>query len=431
MLNKIKFLNRKQTEKILNEQKGKDIFFNDKKRHITCGLEVEMYLFDRKTRGNLLNDDGIMEQILKNCPDVITRDYYSYQIEIRTGPHSSPQKLIKEFLDNYQKAKEVCHDFGQKILPLSQYAGAQNNGLHFHVRAVNGRTNNFYNELINSYPFVLSLASFFRDSPDGTNVISRRMMNSSHIGLPFFNERKFLNGGLSSSNNRYKDVVINKNTETDVDEHGVFFNKQRIKNVHTFELRLFDTPSNPKYFNNMINLLFKMYQHIDVRDNKSYIWDDMKKYQYLAETTRNEVLNTKHPFNYFFNDYCSNVVGRLCEFFSIKFLENSNPIKNDIYNWESYINNKKLGDYALRKLPRKDFGKKLELFLKERRRMERRRNVGMDVVTGMNFTGPERDMDSNENQRPTTASNSTSEDREESVAEDIPIFVADGEEFVG
>ena len=112
---------------ISNFKKTMDKSFTKKGRKMTMGVEVEMYLLyhGKPSCRDLMKDSLTMNNILFNLPQEITRDYYPYQIEIRTNPHDNPEAIIKEFDKFLRESIKVCAEFGCSIVPLSWMGGSE------------------------------------------------------------------------------------------------------------------------------------------------------------------------------------------------------------------------------------------------------------------------------------------------------------------
>lgn len=298
-------------------------------KSLTCGLEVELFVINNKT-GELLKEPEIMEQILKLLPNNIAKDWYPYQLEIRTPPCRSASEMIKVFLDSLGDTYDVLHSLGYTLCPSSwHHHTSVFNGIHFHARY---KTNNFYDEMINVYPFILSIASHFRSCPEGLNCVSRRLKYSPHIGFPEFNPKTFMTfkgeveGGDTS---RYKDIVFNGFTDN---------TRHRNKSVHTLEVRCLDIPLKFNSFKLMIELLFAVFKSLDF--SKPIIQDlGIRKYKSLSYDTRQESFRSRHGKNYFFGMFNEDLIKSLSNKFKLNYVENpflKNVSMGDSFNPMKY-----------------------------------------------------------------------------------------------
>lgn len=288
----------------------------DKKREITGGIEIEVYLVNQNNK--LITDQKIIDELLENLPDTITKDYYAYQLEIRTKPHSNPEEMIKELQNNIILCHKECSKRNLKIR-FTSWLGKDEmfNGLHFHIRM--GDNNPFLNTIINSYPIVLSYASFFRCSPGGFNIQSQRIDRSPHCGIPNINGQEL---SRPDNSNRYRDMVINQFKKN---------NRHRLKSVNTLEVRVFDVPCDWEYLTSLIKLLYNLFWYVKI--DKSIINEknsrEYDKYLETATMTRDEICSCRHTFNYFLDDYNDNIVKELMKKFKIPILEENLSMKVD------------------------------------------------------------------------------------------------------
>lgn len=315
----------KEEKKKESHQKSNKIsdFFSRQEKKLTFGVEAEMYLLKD---GKLSYNDDIMNNILNNVPDQITKDYYPCQIEIRTDPHDNPKDLNNQFISLLKTTARVCGEYGCEIIPLSWLGGSETfNGVHYHIRYSSNK-NPYWKMMMNSYPFILSLTHFFRNSPSRINELSYRMINSQHIGLPIFDPRDFEK--YCTGSNRYKDIIINKHREN---------NRHRKKSVNTLEIRCFDVPYMENYFKSMSELVFSIYSRLKVSSlvlpPKTKNFQEYKKF---ASDTRNQMLYSRYPKNNFFGLSHNLVVKKLCKILELEFLDKPYPLTKKHYHINEY-----------------------------------------------------------------------------------------------
>lgn len=265
---------RKDTNHDLNQ------YFSNKKRPITMGMEVEMYLYDNKNK-QLLNDGLLLDLILNSLPQKVTKDHYSYQLEIRTGVHTDPEELFKDFVETLNLCNETFNKFNISIYPASFFQkGAMFNGVHFHLRSLTKRLS-FENSLNNIYPFILTLTDIFKNSKY-QDCYSFRFSESPHLSIPNLNR-------LSSSR-RNSDVCVNRHREN---------TRHRMKKDFTIEARTFDVPFNADYLKNLIDLIFNTYSYMKVNKKirKSELTTECLK---AISNTRYSIMDDKMGINYCF-----------------------------------------------------------------------------------------------------------------------------------
>lgn len=296
-----------------------DQFFKGRKEHVTMGVEVEMYLYDAENECLIGTEhQKIVNECFTKLPNTVTKDYYIYQLEVRTKPHNSPEGLIKEFEETLKKCRDVFAKHKIEIKPLSWLGGQENyNGVHFHFR--NGNRNNFQNTMFNMYPFVLSLTDCFKNSVNSENDISRRFANSHHIGFPALSNlaKKLVD------ESRYKDIIVNGFTDN---------NRHRLKSEATVEVRTFDVPYNFEYFKNLVHLMFNLYANINSeKEIKLYSDAEIKD---LLIKTRSDITLQRIGHNFLFDLSNKEIYKYLCDKFKIKqlcvpvVLDKENKIKN-------------------------------------------------------------------------------------------------------
>jgi len=272
-------------------------YFGQKpKTHLTMGVEMECYLWDCFEQ-RLLNKEEVINKVLDELPQVITRDYYTYQLEIRTTPHNTVEELMKEFKRNMELSEKVCQKYDLRIIPLSWMGGNEMfNGMHFHFR--NGSKNNFEQTMFNIYPFILALTDVFKFSPFTQNVLSRRFQSSPHFSLPNMYEM------VKSC--RFSDVCMNMNKEN---------NRHRLKSVNTIEIRTFDLPFNLKHMNNLAGLLFNIMAFIKTHE-KITGHDTLSKLTEQLSSTRTSIKNNPVGYNHLFRLYNVEIYRWLCDNFN-------------------------------------------------------------------------------------------------------------------
>ena len=110
---------------ILNFTKALDSSFTKRGKKLTIGLETEMYLTSYKSIKDLNKNNDVMNNILLDLPKEITRDFYPYQLEIRTNPHLNPKLLMDEFKSLVKTCVKVCAKYGCSIIPISWMGGSE------------------------------------------------------------------------------------------------------------------------------------------------------------------------------------------------------------------------------------------------------------------------------------------------------------------
>lgn len=215
----------------------------EKQNKVLCGVELEFPLFDSRNKELLQNSD-LLERILSNLPEVIYRDHYPYQLEIRTPPFNNPNDIINMVRDLMIKASKEFYKHKIFIIPATAIACDNNSkngvfcGMHIHTSYPDIEVEKYFNAAMGMYPFMLSLADHSKNFEISQIQTSERLDKSHHIGLPFIDKQQFLIG--NRDNNKYKDIILS-NSINGGDRH-------RLQKPHTVEVRLFDTPSLFSFF---------------------------------------------------------------------------------------------------------------------------------------------------------------------------------------
>jgi hypothetical protein len=282
----------------------------------------------------------ILEKCLEKLPKTVTKDYYPYQLEVRTMPHNNPEDLIKEFEETLKLCREVFKKYKIEIKPASWLGGNENfNGVHFHFR--NGARTNFQKTMYNMYPFVLSITDCFKNSVSSSNEVSRRFGNSNHIGFPALNNLS----RRSFNEDRYRDIIVNGYTEN---------TRHRLKSEPTIEVRTFDVPYNFEYFKNLTKLMYSLFNNINSEEEIKPAEDEVIKAALLE--TRQDIAVQRIGHNFLFDKSNKEVYEELCALFNIEKLvvpavmRKDNNIKNQtqlMTNWRKVGTKTWLGEELL------------------------------------------------------------------------------------
>ena len=298
-------------------------------KELTVGIETEMYLMVGKDphKRTLCDNEDVMNNILSELPDQVTRDYYPYQIELRTDPHDNPKDLLEEFKEIIKKSTKVCANYNCSIVPMSWLGGGEMyNGMHIHLRYK--QTNYFYNTMMNTYPYILALADLSKNSPLSVPMLSRRMDQSPHMKIPPLTQSGFASCGLGNS--RYYDVIINKHREN---------NRHRKKFINTLEIRMFDVPTDFKYYEFFIKIIFEIYTHLKNKQKNLFGLPNLEAYQHIATKTREESILCRYPLNYFFESIPQRtVLELLCDKFGLDTISDPYPIINNVTSTDQIYN---------------------------------------------------------------------------------------------
>lgn len=279
---------------------------------ITIGAEVELILFDSTTNSVLQeNQRHRANKVFESLPNNIWKDYYPWQLEIRSDPFNSPDKVISQLLSFYKMADEAFKKENLYVIP-SPYLGLKNEnsycGMHVHVKYVNDALNQqFYERAWSAYPFILAIADHTKNS-ENEETFSRRLTNSHHVGIPYLNRDDF---SVGTGNMRYKDITINRLKTGNDGENP----RNRIKTVATLETRIFDTPSLGSHLRFITESVYNIFSKLKVNN---FFVSNNNKYN-VIKMTRDLSINQSYGFNKILHESNSNVCEDLCELFKIQF----------------------------------------------------------------------------------------------------------------
>jgi len=196
-------------------------------------MEVEVYLLEKAYDSIYLNENtDILDYIFENTDNRVYKDYYRYQLELRSKPHRHLKDCFSEIVELYNKVRNLLKDTNYFIVPCSYIPVsvvnevAMFNGMHIHISDDN------IDELIDRvyalYPYLLIINRLFHSSPKST-ISSMRLLESQHIYrvTPLYYRDDI------TSQDRYFDISLNYHNEN---------SRHRLKDCTTIEIRLFDVP---------------------------------------------------------------------------------------------------------------------------------------------------------------------------------------------
>ena len=287
----------------------------DKGNDILFGVELELLLFDARQKEPLQNM-GLCERILENIDKQIYRDYYPYQLELRTKPHDNPEDTLKEMKDLYKKASKafIKHDIYVVPVPAIVRSGYVYCGLHTHISYPKEKTSkNYFNRAMGMYPFILSLADHSKNFEVAEMEMSDRLDKSNHIGLPYLDAKQFLSG--NPGNHKYKDIILSLPID---DDH----NRSRMKKPTTIEVRILDTPSLYGFFEFNVRYLMALAKYIkDDNPMLEMLRLDNREVSNRLSMTRNLIVKQRYGINKIFRMANMDVCETISDYFNIKFPE--------------------------------------------------------------------------------------------------------------
>jgi len=235
-------------------------------KNVVIGAEMEIYVIDTyNDRFELLNDDEVIEAIYSEFDERVYRDYYNYQLEIRTYPSDDWKEVANELIELMREVSRVAEGRDCIIAPVSYINGGMFNGFHVHVSY---KPEVSFGKLVEHalamYPFMLDITRITLSAPirsgEYGEILSFRQLDSPHIGVPplDFNNYDFEYYWTYDENarngNRYHDIIINTNKK-----HG----RHRIKSVDTIEVRMFDCVGSEPGIKCVLESVYKIAKYIN------------------------------------------------------------------------------------------------------------------------------------------------------------------------
>jgi len=212
-------------------------------KEVVIGAEMEIYLIDAYgDEYTLLNEEDVIEDIYSEFDERVYRDYYEYQLEIRTNPSEDWKEVADELIELMKEVSKVAREKECIIAPVSYIKGGMFCGFHVHVSYKPEMSfGRMVEHALAMYPFVLDITRITLSAPFKSErygeVLSLRQLESPHIGtLPLHYDNTeyedyWIYDEEANLSHRYHDIIINTNRKE---------GRHRIKSVDTIEIRMFD-----------------------------------------------------------------------------------------------------------------------------------------------------------------------------------------------
>jgi len=235
-------------------------------KEVVMGAEMEIYVIDNSDDYcHLLNDEYIIEDIYNEFDDRVYRDYYEYQLEIRTNPSDDWKEVADELIELMSQASKVAREYDCFIAPVSFLKGAMFNGFHVHVSYKPEMSfRNMVEHAFAMYPFMFDVARLTLSSPIKDNrwgeILSLRQIESPHIGVPplhYTNDRLedyWVWDEDARGSNRYHDIIINTSRKE---------GRHRVKSTDTIEVRMFDCVGSKRHLRVVLEMVYKIAKYIN------------------------------------------------------------------------------------------------------------------------------------------------------------------------
>jgi len=284
-----------------------DFFLSERElRNATIGAEMEVYVLDDTEYPPIpLQSSEVIEDIYSQFDERVYRDYYTYQLEIRTRPSDDPNEVAKELCQLLNQVSKVVREYQCFIAPVSyiidDFEDTMFCGFHIHISLDNNNHNftKMCKIMLAMYPLIYDIARISLSSPvmnkKHGEILSKRVAYSNHIGIipPPYDletlERRFI-----SERERYYDIAINTNRRDDEDDH-----RHRIKNIDTIEIRVFDSCGSRKAIETIINATYQLARKVktDFIKEISYNIIKQEKFAEMLITVRRRLIDHQKYFN--------------------------------------------------------------------------------------------------------------------------------------
>jgi len=292
----------------MNEIKFKD-WFKHTPDKVKFGVELECVLFDLTTKSppssNAQTDSILSEINSKN----IYRDYYAWQLELKTTPTSDIDKSLKEMRILYKSAAKVFDKHNIMIIPMPNILSTSNTycGMHIHFSFPDLEVSNYYNKAMGMYPFLLALADHAKNSEIQAANCSGRMSRSRHIGMPPLDRHSFRAPG-----SKFHDIHLSPPNKGE--------SPARVKKPTTLEVRLFDTPSFFSMYKFLVEATVNLARYLRL-DNPVVLRlkNDNNTMRNELSMTRELVESQKYGLNKVFKMSNENVCRELASYFSLDY----------------------------------------------------------------------------------------------------------------
>jgi len=309
-------------------KKKVDDYFSDSKHKTTFGVELEMVLYDNISKG-LLNDKNVLDDILRRFDKHIYKDFYNWQLEIKTKPHTDLRDGLREIKSLVKQAEKRFSDNDITIIPIPYINGNQRTycGMHVHLSFPSLSNIDYWKKAMGIYSMLFPILEYSRNCPNNHIGTNERLVNSPHISLPEMERIRFLNNNFK----RYDIIYSNSDAG---------HNYKKMKKPNTVEIRVFDTPS---YFDILRYILRTTINIGRYMKTENPIIHSMDKHFYNTRDLLNycrrylcSYISSKHQI---LNEPNKNIHSHLCNKFKVRPPEDKQTnirTKNKINNIRKY-----------------------------------------------------------------------------------------------
>ena len=283
---------------------------------VVFGVELEFILFDLHSK-SLNTSLEKTESFVSALPKQIYRDYYAWQLEIRTTPTDNISKCLDETLKLYKMASKEALNYGLMVVPVPFLTDSDNVycGMHMHLSFPKLSVDDYWKKAMGLYPFILSIADHAKNAEVSDKTNSIRILDSRHIGFPMLLKEDFLDTSLPTEERKYKDIILSP-------PNGSGSGRHRLPKPATLEIRIFDTPSLFSMYSFIVESVVHLARHLRT-DNPMVkeIEDNYDEARRKLSITRNLITGQRYGINKIFRMYNGNVCEAIAEYFSISYPE--------------------------------------------------------------------------------------------------------------
>jgi len=282
-----------------------------------CGIELELLLFDAGNR-DLVRNYELVEDILHGLPRNIWRDWYPYQLELKTKPADKPKDAIKEMKELYRTSTDAFKEHDIYVIPATSIStnDCMYCGLHTHISYPNETREVFFDRAMGIYPYILSLADHCKNFETTELNTSNRLRNSHHIRLPQLNKERFYSTRIPNSDRKYRDIIYSPRIREGESENE----RARMIKPDTMEIRMLDTPSLFSFFVYQIETIYNLASRI--KDNNPLVQmlsSNYNKTESALRMSRELAIHQRYGMNKIFRMSNFGVCELLSEYFNITF----------------------------------------------------------------------------------------------------------------
>ncbi len=284
-----------------------DKYFTSTKTNTSFGVELEMVLYDEMNK-ELLSDIDLLHDVLSHFDKHIYKDYYTWQLEIKTKPHNDIRKCLSEIKSLVRKAEKRFKSEDISVIPIPYINGNQRTycGMHMHFSFPSLKVNDFWKKAVGIYTMLFPILEYSRNCPNNHIGTNERLVNSRHIQMPELDRYRF----VGNTAKRY-DMIY---SHSDNGHH-----QKKLRKPDTVEIRIFDTPS---YFDVLRYIIrgtvnIARYMKLD-NPTSSSLNSNLEDTYYSLLSTRNQLCNNISSKHSYLNITNQSLNKNICKRFKVR-----------------------------------------------------------------------------------------------------------------